>query len=353
VDNPSVTSDLPSGTRLAQTSEDDSKKSEEKTEDSATSDSGDAKEEKSEEPKTSDESATPPSDDTSTSTTPETPESATPAPTESTDTSTPSAEATPQPPQRTVEIVRYDPNGDLDLAGRYLDKIGGLVTNRRYNEMRVYASKLSRTLVYMEGHLPTVSLQVGLERVQTMLAQGQREKAAAEIQRLLGEMRSLPSLTPSSSVVAALSEIAQNLDGGGDLDTARESISEIRFIFTSPSDASAMVQEIRSSLTSLEIAISREAPEVIQTQVETLGELLGKLRSALSAQATIEMTQPQPPASPAPTVKPPTPTPTPTPPAANAKPATPPAAKPATPPAAKPATPPAAKPATPPAKPKT
>jgi hypothetical protein len=192
--------------------------------------------------------------------------------------------------ERGVEIIRYDPNADIDLAARYLDKISSLIANRRFNEMRVYAARLSRTLVYMEGHLPTVSLQVGLERVQTLLAQSQRDKAAAEIQRILGEIRSLPALSPSNSTVAALRDIAENLESGGDIDTAREAIGEIRISFSSPTDPSAVIQEIRSSLTSLEIAISRESPGVIQTQLETLRGLLGKLRSALTSAATSSAT---------------------------------------------------------------
>jgi len=192
--------------------------------------------------------------------------------------------------ERGVEIIRYDPNADIDLAARYLDKISSLIANRRFNEMRVYAARLSRTLVYMEGHLPTVSLQVGLERVQTLLAQSQRDKAAAEIQRILGEIRSLPALSPSNSTVAALRDIAENLESGGDIDTAREAIGEIRISFSSPTDPSAVIQEIRSSLTSLEIAISRESPGVIQTQLETLRGLLSKLRSALTSAATSSAT---------------------------------------------------------------
>ncbi|MCS6861504.1 MAG: hypothetical protein NZT92_14435 [Abditibacteriales bacterium] len=185
--------------------------------------------------------------------------------------------------ERGVEIIRYDPNADIDLAARYLDKIGSLIPNRRFNEMRVYVARLSRTLVYLEGHLPTVSLQVGLERVQTLLAQNQRDKAAAEIQRILGEIRSLPALSPSNSTVTALRDIADNLEGGGDIDTAREALSEIRIAFSSPADPSAVIQEIRSSLTSLEIAISRESPGVIQTQLEALRGLLSKLRAALTS----------------------------------------------------------------------
>lgn len=185
--------------------------------------------------------------------------------------------------ERSIEIIRYDPNADIDLAARYLDKIGSLIGNRRFNEMRVYAARLSRTLVYLEGHLPTVSLQVGLERVQTLLAQNQRDKAAAEIQRILGEIRSLPALSPSNATLTALRDIADNLESGGDIDTAREALGEIRIAFSSPADPSAIIQEVRSSLTSLEIAISRESPGVIQTQLETLRGLLGKLRAALTS----------------------------------------------------------------------
>jgi hypothetical protein len=197
----------------------------------------------------------------------------------------PASSGTPPAPRttKTVEVIRYDPNADIVLADRYLDKLYTLNQNRRFNEMRVYVGRLARTLVYLEGHLPSVAVQVGLERAQALLAQDERDKAASEIQRIIAEARSLPSMSPSGNTIASLRDIAENLEGGGDVDTAREALSEIRVSFSSPADPSAVIQEIRSSLTSLEIAVGREAPEVVQTQLTTLRNLLKKLRSALAA----------------------------------------------------------------------